>query len=654
MTTWSQPTHTTRRNKKAAKLAAKYTWAATKWTIKTGWKHRVLLAPAYATASTYGIAGLEHAIGGSGTIVAATSGIAGLALHKWRGLPTPQRLRDHTQHDRVLDITSWGFLAATTGLGIATANSGVGVPMPGLWAITAVAATATWGIIRATKPQDTTTTTPSDDIRKAWRTRIAAKQGAIPGATLGRIIRVDSTTLTPPGHLGPVVDRAGWTAYAELPEIGATATSTITAITTAKLAAAYRTSALNVLLGRDDAKTEHRVKVTVMTKNPSTDVIAYDPDTWQVTADGCVPIAVSPDGTIPQYRVWKPKSGPAHAMVSGNSGSGKSKGAQLLITQSVATGRVVPIIADPQGGASLPAWAGDSGVAPVTARDPEEIEDLFAALADVATERGKFLASLGLGDWDVDTMHRDHGRPMYMVVLDEAHMVLAGNVGMTQRVSTAAKIWRKLGMQIVLITQTPNLSEIGGEQSIRQNIVGGNVISFRTNSRSAGGMLLPSAAPDPYDIPPIIGTKTTEGMCVMSTSGPFGTPTNAVRVPYLDADTAASEALRLARDVMPDLDDTAAAILKVDVSAWRGRLDQIADGVSVSKEDSPLTEGKYASISERICDYLQSQPAGSTIETGTIYTALSINPSTTSTTLQRLAEKNKVVKHGHGLWSAQL
>lgn len=648
----ARPLTTRSHRNRAARTTGRIAWKTTRWLVRKGWQHRTALAPLYATVTAYIVAVTEYILGGYGTITIATGTVGGLTIAKLRGLPLPAKLAITEPRDRYLTIGLWAALVTITTLGIVTANIGGGIPMPGIWALTAVAVTAAWWTHLATRTADTATMLAAT-IRETWKSKVSAQKGPIPGSTLGKVSKVDGKSLAPEGHLGPIVDRAGWTAHADLDNVGSSAEAVINPRNAAKVAAAYRTSSLNVLLGHDDVKSEHRVKVTVMTRNPASDIVTYDPDVWQTHQDGCIPIAVCSDGTVPQYRVWMPGSGSAHTLIAGNSGSGKSKGVGAIITGAAATGRVVPIIADPQGGASLPAWGGHSGVAPVIARDGEAIEELFGALEHVAAERADFIAGLGIGDWDVDTMLREHGRPMLLVVLDEAHMMLMGNPEFTQRVATAAKIWRKVGMGMVLLTQTPNLEEIGGSQAIRQNVASGNVISFPTNSRTSGGMILPPSAPDPYTIPPIVGRTPTQGMCVMATSAPFGMPTNVARFPFLTGDLAASEAIRLARDIIPDLDPAAAERLGVDIPAWRKRVNDIADGTAEpDNQPSALVEQGRATAKARILDYLRTTES-SAIETAQIVADLQLKPSTVSTTLKRLAEDGHVESPGHGLWKAK-
>lgn len=643
------------KNHDRSKAIARIAWLITWWILKRGWRHRVNLAPIYAVTLAYILAVTEYLLEGAGSVSVAAGTVAGLAIYRWRGLPIPAKLTGAEPREQGITIGAWTALGVTTALAVITANFGTRLPIPGIWLILAATLATIWITVQVTAPIDSAAIT-SERAQATWARRVASQRGPIPGSTLGKVSRVDGKSLVPTGHLGPVVARMGWTATVELDAVGASAQSVLNATTTAKIAAAYKTATMNVVLNYDDDRSEHRIKVTIMDKTATADVIPYDPDVWQVHKDGCVPIAVCADGTVPQFRVWEPKSGGAHTFGSGTSGSGKSRAAELIITQAVATGHVVPVIADPQRGASLPAWGGQSGVAPVIARNPDDIEILFAALQKVAAARGDFLARLGMSAWDAETMLKQYNLPILLVVLEEAHMVLQGEGHDKMRafVEEAAKIWRKLGMSLFLITQTPNLDQVGGSQAIRDNLTSSNRFSGRTGSRVTGGMILPPTSPDPYAIPMTIGNGkiSTKGMCSIATSAPFGDVTTYARFPFMPDDLATSEAIRLTRDVMPDLDPEAAKLLGVDVAAWRKRVVEIADGAAAPETGpSTLVEQEHASIQAQVLAYLQKR-GGKPVQRGVMRADLDVKSSTLSQSLARLKAKNLVESPTEGVWRA--
>lgn len=634
-----------------SKALARIAWLVTKWLARNGWRHRVALAPLYAITTAYVLAVIEYALEGAGTVSVAAAAVAGLAVHRWRGLPIPARLTGVEPREQGITIGAWTVLGVVTGLSVITANFGTGLPIPGVWAILTVAVLATWWTVMATAPVDSAAMT-SERAQTTWTRRVAHQKGPIPGSTLGKVTRVDSKSLTPAGHLGPVVARMGWTATAELETVGTSAKTVLTADNAAKVAAAYKTATLNVILARADDQSEHQIRVTVMDTIATADIVEYDPKTWQVSKDGCIPAAVCSDGTIPQIPVHKPGSGPKHGLFTGDTGSGKSKAMKSLLTTACANWPIVPVIADPQGGASLPSWAGrKSGVAPVVARTPEEITELFKKLAEFATHRETLISHLGIGDWDVETMWKKYREPMYLVILAEAHVMLK-DPDMVEHVAQAVKVWRKLGMGLWLDSQTPNLTELGGNPALRQNLLSGFVVALKNSAKVTGGMILPSSAPDPYEIPRIIGTQTTEGMCSISAAAPFGSPTGYARFPFLSGKLAQSEALRIARDVMPDPDPKAAEILGIDVKAWRARLDDIAGGTAeVDKQPSALVTNARATKKARILEFVRAQ-GGRCVAPADIMTELEFGSSTVSQTLTRLKEAGLVESPDDGLWRA--
>ena len=51
------------------------------------------------------------------------------------------------------------------------------------------------------------------------------------------------------------------------------------------------------------------------------------------------------------------------------------------------------------------------------------------------------------------------------------------------------RLGRKTGTALWLATHIPSLSDLGGEQALRDMLRGGNVVSMRTANRVATGML---------------------------------------------------------------------------------------------------------------------------------------------------------------------
>ena len=107
------------------------------------------------------------------------------------------------------------------------------------------------------------------------------------------------------------------------------------------------------------------------------------------------------------------------------------------------------------------------------------------------------------------------GLPMPLIILDEAHMALKdGNKGqrqITADVTEIGRLGRKTGDELVLATTVPGLSELGGQQALRDMLRGGNVWSGRTANKVASGML--GLEKDPSEIPRFFADgKETSGL----------------------------------------------------------------------------------------------------------------------------------------------
>jgi hypothetical protein len=107
------------------------------------------------------------------------------------------------------------------------------------------------------------------------------------------------------------------------------------------------------------------------------------------------------------------------------------------------------------------------------------------------------------------------GLPIVMGILDEAHMPLAGkskaSKATIERTVEMARLVRKTGGSLILATHIPSLTDLGGEQALRDMLRGGGVVSMRTANRVASGML--GLTKDPSEIPPFFPDgKETYGL----------------------------------------------------------------------------------------------------------------------------------------------
>jgi hypothetical protein len=223
------------------------------------------------------------------------------------------------------------------------------------------------------------------------------------------------------------------------------------------------------------------------------------------------------DGRDSHDKWYEPRYGCYHDLDAGTTGSGKSERLNLKVFTALATGWFVPVILDPQEGQSLPFWQDKC----MYARGDAEVERYIRGLHAGFLDRSSYLASYRWNDDGVDMP----GMPFFdyellggalkivLVILDEAHLVLKDDTKrqrqITRYVVELARLIRKAGGKMVLATQTPGLSDLGGSQALRDMLRGGNVWSGRTANSVGQGQL--GLVKDPSDIPRYFadGSKTS-------------------------------------------------------------------------------------------------------------------------------------------------
>jgi hypothetical protein len=322
-----------------------------------------------------------------------------------------------------------------------------------------------------------------------------------------------------------------------------------------------------------------RARLMIVTENATHAIREFGPD-WTGAEKGCVRIGMYPDGEYAWSRIWRPGSGPAHALFSGDTGGGKSRGMELDITQAVLTGRVVSWVCDPQGGQSLPAWAGPDGVADWAATDMDEIHLLLQAASRIMYARSRVLAKRPWTDEHgktrrgVDFFDPDKftDMPILNITIDEAHSIFDRDGRVKDLVEEIAKMARKTGIRLVLGTQYPSAQQLGDSMAIRQQLAAGTVVAFKNSGTSTAQMILPATAMSPKQIPKLLPNgEDSVGTAVMDSSAPNGTRGIYFRTVWVrDAHGWAERAA----EKMAKLDDLSVAAAGEDYATWRSRRDQ--------------------------------------------------------------------------------
>ena len=249
-------------------------------------------------------------------------------------------------------------------------------------------------------------------------------------------------------------------------------------------------------------------------------------------ATGMVCIGRFADGAGAHMKWYTPRYGTRHDLISGTTGSGKSEVLNLYVFAALATGWFVPVICDPQEGQSLPFWRDKC----LYASGVGEVQRMLRGLHAGFLDRSSYLSTLAWDDEGVAMPgmpffdYELTGLPMPLIILDEAHMVLKdGNKEQRQITSDVvemARLIRKAGGKMTLATQIPGLSELGGQQALRDMLRGGNVWSGRTANKVASGMV--GLEKDPSELPRFFGDGSeTAGLGY--TSGPDNRPDAPMR-----------------------------------------------------------------------------------------------------------------------------
>ncbi|MER7316516.1 hypothetical protein [Streptomyces halstedii] len=250
--------------------------------------------------------------------------------------------------------------------------------------------------------------------------------------------------------------------------------------------------------GRRDPR---RAIIRVMDHNPLE--VGHDfqgLDSLKATPGGWASIGKIVSGFPAKIQLFDPKLGALHVVIAGTTGSGKGGTAQM-ISLAYHANKMAQIYGDPKGASNpaIPKMAAYSGLTQQGALGAMRIS--WWALQHRIDEA----ARLELKNFEPTAM-----RPYCATILDEAAQMLAPGAPNRKEavkiVKDGASLTRSMGMPWVLINQTVNLDQLGGEQAIRANLLaGGTWIILRTDSDQVNLGDLPPGFEgiDPSLIPPV-------------------------------------------------------------------------------------------------------------------------------------------------------
>lgn len=186
-------------------------------------------------------------------------------------------------------------------------------------------------------------------------------------------------------------------------------------------------------------------------------------------------------------------------LVIGGTGSGKTVVLDTLALSLASNDHTVLWYADGQGGSSnfIPS------IADYTAVDgPESWEKMLTALETIAAARAQELRAAGAQDPTVRGLTPTPERPGIAVIVDECQMIMSSSK-IADRWEALSKIVRKVGMCLILATQSADQKSFGYNTGLREQLIQGNSIVLRTTGNSQASFV--GLDLDPKSLPKIPG-----------------------------------------------------------------------------------------------------------------------------------------------------
>lgn len=198
---------------------------------------------------------------------------------------------------------------------------------------------------------------------------------------------------------------------------------------------------------------------------------------------------------------WWTKTGAAHDLISGCTGSGKSEVvAQLLLASLHSNGLVLDWVGDPQGGQS---YGQLKDAVDWFARDKSEITLMLLAALKEMLRRNDELAANNIKTWQPTK-----AMPLLVITLDEVQSYIE-DPAILELVEKLVGQGRKCGIKLRLITQIPAAYNLGGSTYIKEQLKAGQTLIFRAMTDIAGRSAVEGDCPvDPTLLPSVWGKKT--------------------------------------------------------------------------------------------------------------------------------------------------
>lgn len=184
---------------------------------------------------------------------------------------------------------------------------------------------------------------------------------------------------------------------------------------------------------------------------------------------------------------------------------GKSRMIENLAVSALSAANTVIWFICPQGGASSPALMRNCD----WFADKEGADIMLSAFERIAEARGMENAAEGWIGFDPSPQ-----RPGLWLIIDESHEVV------DKRMETLVRKIRKLGMGVLLASQSSGLDTFAGSDVMRGSVMAGNTIAMYTSS-NVSGQLMAGLEVDPKTLPKVPGYGYTQRVGATGRTAPF-------------------------------------------------------------------------------------------------------------------------------------
>nr|WP_255643340.1 hypothetical protein [Actinoplanes polyasparticus] len=266
-----------------------------------------------------------------------------------------------------------------------------------------------------------------------------------------------------------------------------------------RIAAAYRCTYADVSFSADESDLSIGW-LRVQPDNPLAETRLWTGPAASDWKRGTSVIGRFDDGQLMSYQWWT-KTGAAHDLISGCTGSGKSElVAQLILASLHSNGLVLDWVGDPQGGQSYGALKDQVDW---FARDKSEIKLMLLAAVKEMHRRNDELSRQNIKTWFATL-----AMPLLVITLDEVQSYI-DDPDILALVEMLVGQARKCGIKMRLITQVPAAYNLGGSTYIKEQLKAGQTLIFRAMTDIAGRSAVDGDVPvDPTMLPLAWGKNT--------------------------------------------------------------------------------------------------------------------------------------------------